>query len=136
MKIVIENVSDQEVVNHPWLLVRGRVENLDMASVLKSPEDGRVFLTQGSSCDGKEQLQSIPIHPWGEAKAKFRLLVSLKQGKNSLTFEFFRIRRVLTVTYDVPKDPAHVIKLLYIVPTDTDGAFQVGCTILTLISAC
>ena len=29
MKIVIENISDCEVVSHPILLLKGRIDNLD-----------------------------------------------------------------------------------------------------------
>ena len=128
MKIVIENLSDQETVTHSLLLIRGRVENLDTASVLRNEDDARLFLTHvvtpGSST--REQLHSIPIYPWGETKAKFKLLVVLQRGKNSLTFEFFRIRRILSICFQppMPQHPLHVVKLLYIVPSGSDGSFQ------------
>ena len=79
--------------------------------MLRNPDDARVFLThvaQGHQGDLHhrpdpiEQLQSIPIHPWGETKARFKLLVKLKRGKNVLTFEFFRIRRALTIAFNPP----------------------------------
>ena len=128
MKIVIENISDQETVTHSLLLIRGRVENLDTVSVLRNEDDARLFLTHvvTPETSTREQLHSIPIHPWGETRAKFKLLVELQRGKNSLTFEFFRIRRILSVHFHppMPQHLLHVVKLLYIVPSGSNGSFQ------------
>ena len=95
-----------------FLLDINRVENCDTSAVLRNPDDARVFLTHVAHQQGQgdhrpdpvEQLQSIPIQPWGETKARFKLLVKLKRGKNVLTFEFFRIRRALTIAYNPPQN--------------------------------
>ena len=46
MKIVIENVSDGEVIPHNILLVRGRVDNLD-SSLLEGKKNKNYFLEIG-----------------------------------------------------------------------------------------
>ena len=81
MKIVIDNVSDGEVVAYPVLLIRGKIDNVDTVS-LGEEGNGRgfyskhnVFLTHTTTnVDGSKQehLQSIPVCYFGETIAKFK----------------------------------------------------------------
>ena len=131
MKIVIDNISDGEVLNYPILLIRGKIENVDTLSLDEYGNEsisskGQIFLTHTS--DGhrdKEYLQSIPVQYFGDTVAKFKFLLPLKIGINYISLEYFRIRRSLTIRFRPEHQTQnHLIKLLYIVCADSEGDFQ------------
>ena len=132
MKIVIENVSDGEIVTYPILLIRGKIDNVDALSLGEDNNGSfnskhNIFLTHtiGTRKSNKEYLQTIPVTYFGETVAKFKFLLQLKCGINKISLEYFRIRRSVTIKYDPPyDDQIHRVKLLYIVCSDSDGSFQ------------
>ena len=135
MKIVIENVSDGEVLTYPILLIRGKIDNVDAVSLGEENSGSfnskhSIFLTHTSEAGGsnKESLQTIPVTYFGETIAKFKYLLHLKIGINKISLEYFRIRRSVTIKYEPPYDHhSHQVKLLYIVCADSDGKFQSPC---------
>ena len=132
MKIVIENVSDGEILTYPILLIRGKIDNVD-AEALGEENNGSfnskhsIFLTHTSNKQGsnKEHLQTIPVTYFGETIAKFKFLVQLKVGINKISLEYFRIRRSVTISFEPPyARQSHQVKLLYIICADSEGNFQ------------
>ena len=135
MKIVIENVSDGELVTYPILLIRGKIDNVDALS-LGEENNGcfnskhSIFLTHTSDARGinNEYLQTIPVTYFGETVAKFKFLLQLKVGINKISLEYFRIRRSVTIKFEPPYDHhLHQVKLVYIVCSDSEGKFQSPC---------
>ena len=133
MKIVIDNISDGEIVSYPILLIRGKIDNVDRLSLDEESNGSinskhQIFLTHTSDHHGrnKEYLHSIPVCYVSETSAKFKLLLQLKTGINHISLEYFRVRRNLAIKYDPFSYDLqrHRIKLLYIVCSDSDGNFQ------------
>jgi len=113
-KIRLTNVINNETFTYPTILIKGFVDALDVESHLT---------LKHYSNNGKQ----LAVTRWTVFKNKFKIIIELKIGDNTLVFKF--ANEVLS-TKLVYKQRAtnYTVCPVYVICADHDGRFQVTTT--------
>lgn len=116
MKIELDNVTDGQVFPQAVILLRGTVKNLVGGETTP--------ISIAVSNDDRVGRQSRSIVPDGKRTGRFKVLLQLRRGRNNIRLTHGSSSRNVTVTFDPNLAGGQILRLAYVVCSDSDGSFQ------------
>lgn len=119
MKIELTNLSDdRETVFSAVLFIKGHIVNSEEEGE-ESPREKHIYVKHSLVGDYVAKCRAWPLN-----KNSFKVLVQLRPGENLLAFEYCRVLKNVSVVFDPRTKDEYTVRLLYIIPANTDGFFQ------------
>lgn len=110
-KIRLTNIIDNEIFSYSTVLIKGCIDVIDVESNL---------ILKHYSNSGKQLAESR----WAVYKNKFKVIIELKIGDNSLVFKFGSEVLHLKLVYK-QRITNFTVCPVYVICADHDGRFQV-----------